>query len=87
MSALEKIFSGYYEERLQDDRPDPEGMRTAYWEIMKAAEYSEGRMVEGSSKTDIMEHVSVYGMEAEKTGFMAGFRMAWELLKNMQESA
>ena len=34
---------------------------------------------------DIMEYVSQYGMEAEKTGFMAGFRMAWELLKSMQE--
>ena len=33
----------------------------------------------------IMEAVSEYGMQAEKTGFMAGFRMAWELLKNMQE--
>lgn len=34
---------------------------------------------------DVMESVSQYGMEAEKAGFLAGFRMAWELLRNMQE--
>ena len=34
---------------------------------------------------DIMLWVSQYGAAAEETGFYAGFRMAWELLKNMQE--
>ena len=35
---------------------------------------------------DIMSLVSQYGAAAEETGFYAGFKMAWELLKNMQES-
>ena len=34
---------------------------------------------------DIMLWVSQYGAAAEETGFYAGFKMAWELLKNMQE--
>ncbi|MFR6521072.1 MAG: hypothetical protein ACLUPZ_03335 [Lachnospiraceae bacterium] len=36
---------------------------------------------------DIMLWVSQYGAAAEETGFYAGFKMAWELLKNMQEGA
>lgn len=80
MSALEKIFQGYYEERLGGEKPDPEEMSREYGRIMEE--------LDGGERTDpgdVMEIVSQYGMEAEKTGFMAGFRMAWELLKNMQE--
>lgn len=80
MTALEKIFQGYYEERLNDDKPDPEGMAEQIGKILNAL------IQEHIKDSDsIMETVSLYGMEAEKTGFMAGFRMAWELLKNMQE--
>lgn len=81
MSALEKIFQGYYEERLGGDKPDPEEMSRIYGRIME--ELDDGVRTDPG---DVMEIVSRYGMEAEKTGFMAGFRMAWELLKNMQES-
>lgn len=80
MSALEKIFQGYYEERLGGGKPDPEEMSRAYERILEE--------LDGGEKPDpgdVMEIVSQYGMEAEKIGFMAGFRMAWELLKNMQE--
>lgn len=80
MNALEKIFQGYYEERLGGGKPDPEEMNRAYGRIL---EEMDG--VERPDPGDVMEIVSQYGMEAEKTGFMAGFRMAWELLKNMQE--
>lgn len=80
MSALEKIFQGYYEERLGGEKPDPEEMGKAYGRILEALDKGEG-----ADPGDVMEIVSQYGMEAEKTGFMAGFRMAWELLKNMQE--
>lgn len=81
MNALEKIFQGYYEERLGGDKPDSEEMSKIYGRIME-------KLDDGvrTDPGDVMEIVSQYGMEAEKTGFMAGFRMAWELLKNMQES-
>lgn len=80
MNALEKIFQGYYEERLGGGKPDPEEMSRVYERILEE--------LDGGEKPDpgdVMEIVSQYGMEAEKIGFMAGFRMAWELLKNMQE--
>lgn len=81
MNALEKIFQGYYEERLGDEKPDSVEMRTAFESVI---EELDTQKVHDSGA--VMEAVSAYGMEAEKTGFMAGFRMAWELLKNMQES-
>lgn len=80
MSALERIFQGYYEERLGGDKPDPREMSWAYERVLEEL----GGNPDINSG-DIMECVSRYGMEAEKTGFMAGFRMAWELLKSMQE--
>ena len=81
MSALEKIFQGYYEERLGGGKPDPGEMSRVYERILEELDSGEG-----TDPGDVMEIVSLYGMEAEKTGFMAGFRMAWELLKNMQEN-
>ena len=80
MSALEKIFQGYYEERLEGEKPDPEEMNRAYGRILEELDGGER-----PDSGDVMETVSRYGIEAEKTGFMAGFRMAWELLKSMQE--
>lgn len=82
MTALEKIFQGYYEERLESEKTDSEAMRVLHTKIMESLEY-----LHVQKSGNIMEAVSLYGMEAEKTGFMAGFRMAWELLKNMQEVA
>lgn len=79
MTVLEKIFQGYYEERLDGDKPDTEEMQEPYARLLKAVN---GITAGGY---DFMEDVSTYGMQAEKTGFMAGFRMAWELLRNMQE--
>lgn len=79
MTALEKIFQGYYEERLDGDKPNSAEMREAHDAIIKAVS------VIAQSNGDVMEYVSIYGMQAEKQGFIAGFRMAWELLKNMQE--
>lgn len=82
MTALEKIFQGYYEERLEGDKPDPEEMKVLNMKIMEALGFFG---VKGMEQGNIMEAVSQYGMQAEKTGFIAGFRMAWELLKSMQE--
>ncbi len=82
MTALEKIFQGYYEERLESEEQDPETMQVLHTKIMEALEH-----LHAQKAGNIMEAVSMYGMEAEKTGFMAGFRMAWELLKSMQEVA
>ncbi len=80
MNALEKIFQGYYEERIGGSKPDSREMGRAYDDIVEGLEK---RQIPDFS--DVMEIVSQYGMEAEKVGFLAGFRMAWELLKNMQE--
>ena len=80
MNALEKIFQGYYEERLDSDRPDSVGMQEIHTRLQEDMEFQKVK-----DAGVVMEMVSEYGMEAEKTGFMAGFRMAWELLKNMQE--
>jgi len=80
MTALEKIFQGYYEERLNGDRPDPEPMNLLHTKIMEALEFLNAKDI-GS----IMEAVSLYSTQAEKTGFMAGFQFAWGLLKDMQE--
>ncbi len=80
MNALEKIFQGYYEERLDGGKPDSAGMQEVHTGLIEELELQKVKYSD-----TIMEMVSEYGMEAEKTGFMAGFRMAWELLKNMQE--
>lgn len=82
MTALEKIFQGYYNERIEGDKPDPVEMQVLNMKIMESLGYLG---VKGMEQGNIMEAVSEYGTQAEKTGFMAGFRMAWELLKNMQE--
>ncbi len=82
MTALEKIFQGYYNERIEGDKPDPVEMKVLNMKIM---EYLGYLGVKGMEQGNIMEAVSEYGMQAEKNGFMEGFRMAWELLKNMQE--
>ncbi|MGO4945858.1 hypothetical protein ACTQ50_05565 [Blautia sp. Sow4_E7] len=82
MTTLEKIFQGYYNERIEGDKPDPVEMQVLNMKIMESL----GCLgVKGMEQGNIMEAVSEYGMKAEKNGFMAGFRMAWELLKNMQE--
>lgn len=81
MNALEKIFQGYYEERLGGEKPDSAGMQEVHTRLFKELELQKVK-----DSGTIMEMVSLYGMEAEKAGFMAGFRMAWELLRNMQES-
>lgn len=80
MTALEKIFQGYYEGRMDGEEPEPEAMQVLHMKILEALEY-----LHVKESGNIMEAVSQYGMEAEKAGFMAGFKMAWELLKNLQE--
>lgn len=82
MTALEKIFQGYYDDRMEGDKPDPVEMQVLNMKIMESLGYLGVKEMEQGK---IMEAVSEYGMQAEKTGFMAGFRMAWELLKSMQE--
>ncbi|MCC8066816.1 MAG: hypothetical protein LIO94_06915 [Clostridiales bacterium] len=78
MSALEKIFQSYYNERMDGDRETPAGITEAAVEVVDRAR----TMID---QDFMMVAVERYAMESEKAGFMAGFRMAWELLKNMQE--
>ena len=80
MTALERIFQGYYEERMDGERPDPEPMKLLHTKILEALEY-----LNVKDAGNIMEAVSMFGTQAEKAGFMAGFQFAWGLLKDMQE--
>lgn len=81
MAALEKIFEGYYANRVDGNNPDPAEMQVLNLKIMESLGYIG---VKGSAQENIMEAVSAYGMYAEKTGFMAGFKMAWDLLHDME---
>ena len=82
MTALQQVFQGYYENRIESDEPDPERMAVTHKRILDTL--NELQIGHGGID-DIMLWVSQYGAAAEETGFYAGFRMAWELLKNMQE--
>ena len=82
MTALQQVFQGYYEHRIESDEPDPERMAVTYkrvFDILNELQIGRGGI------DDIILRVSQYGAAAEETGFYAGFKMAWELLKNMQE--
>ena len=84
MTALQQIFQGYYESRIESDDPDPERMAVTYKRVLDTLnELQIGHV----GIDDIMLWVSQYGAAAEETGFYAGFKMAWGLLKNMQEGA
>lgn len=84
MTALQKIFQGYYDRRIEGEEPDPEGMRKAHKAIIDSLNKLN---IGNDDSDDIMLLVSRYGTMAEETGFYAGFQMAWELLKSMQEEA
>ena len=81
MAALEKIFEGYYANRVDGNKPDPAEMQVLNLKIMESLGYIG---IKGSVQENIMEDVSAYGMYAEKAGFMAGFKMAWDLLHDME---
>lgn len=81
MAALEKIFEGYYANRVDGNKPDPAEMQVLNLKIMESLGYIG---IKGSVQENIMEAVSAYGMYAEKAGFMAGFKMAWDLLHDME---
>ena len=82
MTALQQIFKGYYENRIESDESDPERMAVTYKKVIDALNKLQ---IGNDGIDDIMLWVSQYGAAAEETGFYAGFKMAWELLKNMQE--
>lgn len=82
MTALQQIFQSYYENRIEGDEPDPERMAVTYKRVLDTLNELQ---IGHSGIDDIMLWVSQYGAAAEETGFYAGFKMAWELLKNMQE--
>ena len=84
MTALQKIFQSYYENRIESDEPDPEKMTVTYRKVTDTLKCVQ---IGNDGIDDIMLWVSQYGAAAEETGFYAGFKMAWELLKNMQEGA
>ena len=82
MTALQKIFQSYYENRIESDEPDPERMEVTYKRVLATLNELQ---IGNSGIDDIMLWVSQYGAAAEEIGFYAGFQMAWELLKSMQE--
>lgn len=78
MTALQQIFQGYYENRIESDEPDPERMAVTYKKVIGVLNELQ---IGNGGIDDIMLWVSQYGAAAEETGFYAGFKMAWELLK------
>lgn len=82
MTALQKIFQSYYEGRIEGDEPEPECMTVTY---KRAIDTLKELQIGHDNIDNFMLWVSQYGAAAEETGFYAGFKMAWELLKNMQE--
>lgn len=82
MTALQKIFQSYYEGRIEGDEPEPECMTVTY---KRVTDILNELQIGKDGIDEIMLWVSQYGAAAEETGFYAGFKMAWELLKNMQE--
>lgn len=84
MTALQKIFQSYYDRRIEGEDPDPEKMRNVHKEIISSLNQLN---IGNRDVDDVMVLVGMYGKCAEANGFEAGFRMAWELLKNMQEGA
>lgn len=81
MTALEQIFQRYYDERI-NETTDPEEMQVLHIKFMETLEYLR---IETKAQGNIMEAISILEMQAEKMGFMAGFRMAWKLLKEIQD--
>ena len=81
MTALQKIFQGYYEERL--GKEDSEGIAIAHKKIVRLL----SGCAQKNEQEDILFNVAQYGAAAEETGFMAGFQMAWELLQNLQQDS
>ncbi len=79
MTALEKIFEGWHERRLDGETDEPEAVTAAYNDVEKELEEQKVEDI-----CAVMETVSLYGCEAERDGFYAVFRMAWELLRDMQ---
>ena len=82
MTALQKIFQSYYEGRIEGDEPEPESMTVTYKKVDDTLKWLQ---IGTDGIDETMLWVSQYGAAAEATGFYAGFKMAWELLKNMQE--
>ena len=82
MTALQQIFQGYYEHRIESDEPDPERMAVTYKKVISVLNELQ---IGNGGIDDIMLWVSRYGAAAEETGFYAGFKMAWELWASMQE--
>ena len=82
MTALQQIFQGYYENRIEGSEPDPERMAVTYKKVIDTLKQLQ---IGNDGVDDVMLWVSQYGATAEETGFYAGFKMAWELLKNMQD--
>lgn len=62
MTALQQIFQGYYENRIESDEPDPERMAVTYKKVIGALNELQ---IENGGIDDIMLWVSQYGAAAE----------------------
>lgn len=74
---LEQIFYYYHENKLNKKNGESKTRIDAYAKIFKEIENSSN----DSEKT--MDIVGLYGIEAEKEGFINGFRIAWKLIEEM----
>lgn len=80
--VLEELFSGYFEKRLDGALADPDNVKEAHRKIMEKLDEVKAA---DNQKDDILDEVSIYGLESEKYGFFEGFRRAWEMLDEMRK--
>ena len=76
---LEKIFECYYENKLNKKNGESKETRDAYTRAFEEiSDFSD-------NLENTMEAVSLYGIAAEKEGFLNGFRIAWKLMEEMNK--
>lgn len=76
---LEKIFECYYESKLNKKNGESTEIKDAYARAFEEISDYPGDL------ENVMEAVSLYGIAAEKEGFLNGFRIAWKLMEEMNK--
>lgn len=74
---LEQIFYYYHENKLNKKNGESKTRIDAYVKIFKEVESC------SNNPEKTMDIVGLYGIEAEKEGFINGFRIAWKLIEEM----
>ena len=72
-----QIFYYYHENKLNKKNGESKARIDAYAKIFKEVESC------SNNPEKTMDIVGLYGIEAEKEGFINGFRIAWKLIEEM----